>query len=74
VTAEEQEAETRFERAGIQAGRVARLERNSGLALAVSQAGQRERERERERRVSDADASYYGPISDTRTLEHVIPQ
>src|SRR6185437_9137766 len=30
-----------------------------------------QRERERERRVSDADASYYGPISDTRTPKHV---
>ena len=33
-----------------------------------------ERERERERRVSDADASYYGPVNDTRTLKHMIPQ
>ena len=30
-------------------------------ALAAERPGQRERERERERRVSDADASYYGP-------------
>jgi hypothetical protein len=33
-----------------------------------------QRERERERRVSDADASYYRPISDTRTLKHVHSQ
>src|SRR6185312_4482345 len=46
----------------------------AGLGLAVSRPGQRERERERERRVSDADASYNGPISDTRTLKHLIPQ
>jgi hypothetical protein len=32
-----------------------------------------QRERERERRVSDADASYYGPARCTRTLKHVIP-
>jgi hypothetical protein len=42
------------------------------LGLAESQPGQRERERER--RVSDADASYKGPFSRTRTLEHVIPK
>jgi len=34
----------------------------------------RERERERERRVSDADASYYGPARSTRTLSNAIPQ
>jgi hypothetical protein len=33
-----------------------------------------QRERERERRVSDADASYYGPANETRTLKHAIPQ
>ena len=33
-----------------------------------------QRERERERRVSDADASYNGPATSTRTLKHVIPQ
>jgi hypothetical protein len=34
----------------------------------------RERERERERRVSDADASYYRPVFDAKTLKHAIPQ
>jgi hypothetical protein len=33
-----------------------------------------QRERERERRVSDADASYYGPIRDAKTLNNAIPQ
>src|SRR6185437_1174161 len=42
-----------------------------GLA-ARSRFGQRERERER--RVSDADASYYGPTSSTRTPNNAIPQ
>ncbi len=36
--------------------------------------GTRERERERERRVSDADASYNGPVRSTSTLKHAIPQ
>src|ERR1700728_3525493 len=38
------------------------------------QRSQRERERERERRVSDADASYNGPATTTRTLNSAIPQ
>jgi hypothetical protein len=33
-----------------------------------------QRERERERRVSVADASYYGPVFDAKTLKHAIPQ
>ena len=33
-----------------------------------------QRERERERRVSDADASYYGPATRTTTLNCAIPQ
>ena len=38
------------------------------------QLSQRERERERERRVSDADASYYGPVLDAKTLNCANPQ
>jgi hypothetical protein len=33
-----------------------------------------QRERERERRVSDADASYYGPARSTRTLNDAMPR
>src|ERR1022692_773659 len=55
-----------------QADRTGRLERRSGLDLAVSQPGQRERERER--RVSDADRSHYARRLRTRTLKHVIPK
>jgi len=33
-----------------------------------------QRERERERRVSDADASYNGPIIDAKTLNSANPQ
>jgi hypothetical protein len=33
-----------------------------------------QRERERERRVSDADASYNGPINSAKTLNNAIPQ
>jgi hypothetical protein len=55
-------------------GPTGRRERQSDLKLAESQPGQRERERERERRVSDADASYYGPSGGASTLEHVIPK
>src|SRR6202034_2782506 len=56
-----------------QTGPYSRLEQRSGLQLAESQPGQRERERERERRVSDADASYNGPATTTRTLNSAIP-
>jgi hypothetical protein len=33
-----------------------------------------QRERERERRVSDADASYYRPVMNAKTLNNAIPQ
>gem|GEM_PF-6348583 len=59
-------------RASDHAGPIRRLERFSGLRLALSRPGQRERERER--RVSDADASYYASPVSTRTLKHMIPK
>jgi hypothetical protein len=48
------------------------MEQRSGLWLAESRLGQRERERER--RVSDADASYYGPICGAWTRCHAMPR
>jgi hypothetical protein len=45
-------------------GVLRRLERRDQLG---------QRERERERRVSDADASYYGPICGARTHVHAMP-
>jgi hypothetical protein len=76
MTVEEQEidapstARERSDRASRSVSREVKP-RRVGLA-ARRRLGQRERERER--RVSDADASYYGPANDTRTLDNAIPQ
>ena len=67
-----QRASTPLRGTSDQAGLSARHSRGADLALAGERLGQRERERER--RVSDADASYYGPVNDTRTLNRAIPQ
>jgi hypothetical protein len=66
--------------AGRQAGQANLSHIPCGDSVRPARAGRRglrrvaQRERERERRVSDADASYKGPSSDTRTPKHVIPQ
>ncbi len=60
--------------ASDQAERQAQQSDGTDQRLADEQPDQRERERERERRVSNADASYNGPATATRTPKHVIPQ